>query len=117
MEVIWKLVAVILNRRFTTSITYHNFLHGILAGRGTGTATLELKILHQVAALRELVLHAIFMDLHKAYGAFCRSRCLGILEGYAVGPRSLRLLLQYWTRLRMVERVGGYYGAPLRRER
>ena len=28
VEVVWKVVAAILNRRFTSSITYHNALHG-----------------------------------------------------------------------------------------
>ena len=28
LEVMWKVVAAILNRRFTASITYHDFLHG-----------------------------------------------------------------------------------------
>ena len=27
VEVIWKAVAVILNRRFTAAIVYHDFLH------------------------------------------------------------------------------------------
>ena len=49
VEVMWKVVAVILNRRFTSSITYHNALHGFRAGRGTGTATLEAKLLQQLA--------------------------------------------------------------------
>ena len=79
MEVIWKAVAVILNRRFTAAITYHDFLHGFRVGRGAGIVTLEVKLLQQVAALREEVLHAIFPDLHKAYDALDRSRCLGIL--------------------------------------
>ena len=56
VEVMWKVVAAILNRRFTASITYHNFLHGFRAGHGTGTATLEAKLLQQHAALREEVL-------------------------------------------------------------
>ena len=42
---IWKAVAVIINRRFTAAITYHNFLHGFRSGRGTGTATLEVNLL------------------------------------------------------------------------
>ena len=33
VEVIWKAVAVILNRRFTAAITYHDFFHGFRAGR------------------------------------------------------------------------------------
>ena len=79
MEVMWKVVAVILNRRFTSSITYHNSLHGFQASCGTGTTTLEVKLLQKVVALREAVIHAIFIDLHKAYNALDRSRCLYIL--------------------------------------
>ena len=51
------------------SIIYHDSLHGFRAGRCTGTATLEVKLLQKVTAMREEVLHAIFMDLHKAYYA------------------------------------------------
>ena len=81
-----------------------------------GTATLELKMLQQVVALREAVLHVILLDLHKAYDSFDRSSYLGILEGYVVGPRSLRLLRQYWVRLRVVERAGGYYSSSFHGE-
>ena len=86
MEVMWKVVAVILNHQLAASITFHNFLHIFRTGRGTGTATLESKLLHQLAALREEVLYVIFLDLHKAYAALDRSRCFEILEGYGVGP-------------------------------
>ena len=57
--------------------------------------------------MREAVLHTIFLDLHKAYDTLDRSRCLEILEGYGVGPRSLRLFRRYWERLQMVAREGG----------
>ena len=79
VEVIWKVMAVILNRRLTSSITFHDVLHGFRAGRGTGTATLEAKLLQKLAAMREEVLYVIFLDLTKAYDALDRSRCLGIL--------------------------------------
>ena len=110
MELMWKVVAVILNRCFTYSITFHDVLHGFRAGRGTGTATLEAKLLQQLASMREEVLYVIFLDLTKAYDAFDRSRCLDILEGYGVGPSARRLLKTYWRRLTMVARAGGYYG-------
>ena len=45
VEVMWKVVVEILHRRLATAITYHNFLHGFRAGRGTGTATLKAKLL------------------------------------------------------------------------
>ena len=86
VEVMWKVVAAILNCRLTASIAFHNFLHLFWAGRRTGTVTLEVKLLQQLAAFREEVLYLIFLDLHKAYYALERSRCLEILEGYGVGP-------------------------------
>ena len=98
---------MILNRHFTSSITFHDVLHGFRAGRGTGTATLEAKLLQQIAAMREEVLYVIFLDLTKAYDALDRSRCLDILEGYGVGPSARRLLQTYWRRLTMVARAGG----------
>ena len=109
VEVAWKAVAVILNRRFTAFITYHESLHGFWEGRSTGTATLEVKLLQQVMDMREAVLHAISLDLHKTYNAFYRSRCLDILEEYGVGHRSLRLLCRYWERIKVVARAGGFY--------
>ena len=56
VEVVWKVVAEILNLQLTASITYHKLLHGFWAGRGTGTATLDAKLLQQLAAMREEVL-------------------------------------------------------------
>ena len=109
VEVMWKAVAAILNRRLIASITFHDFLHGFRAGCGTGTASLEAKLLQQLATLKEEVLYVIFLDLHKEYDALGRSRCLEILECYGVGPRSRRLLQTYWRRLTMVVRAGGYY--------
>ena len=73
-EVIWKAVAVILNFRVTESITCQDSLHGFRSGRDTGTSTLEVKLIHKVVALREAVLHMIFLDLQKAYYALDRSR-------------------------------------------
>ena len=65
-------MAAILNHRLTESFTFHDLLHGVRAGRGTGTVTLEAKLFQQLAALREEVLYAIFLDLHKAYDALDR---------------------------------------------
>ena len=117
VEVMWKVVAAILNRRFTSSITYHGALHGFRAGCGTGNTTLEAKLIQLLAALREEVLYAIFLDLTKAYDAFERSRCLEILEGYGVGQNTRILLTNYWRRLTMVSRAGGYYGTAFKGDR
>ena len=95
-------MAVIINCRFIAAITYHDLLHGFRAGCGTGTVTLEVKVLQQVVTLRGSVLHAIFLYLHKAYNSLDISRCLGIMEGCGVGPRALRLLQRHWERMKMV---------------
>ena len=55
-------------------------------------------------------MYVIFLDLHKAYDALDRYRCLDILEGYSVGPRACWLLRTYLRRSSMVERAEGYYG-------
>ena len=85
VEVTWKVVAVILHRRLTTAIKFHDALHGFREGRGTGTSTLKAKLLQQLASMREEVLYVIFLDLTKAYNALDRSRILEILKGYGVG--------------------------------
>ena len=76
MEVVSRLCKIAAT---TFHITYHDLLHGFRVGRGTGTATLKAKLLQQLAAMREEVLYVIFLDLHKAYDALDRSRCLEIL--------------------------------------
>ena len=53
VKVMWKVVVEILNRRLAASITFHDFLHGFRAGRGTGTTTLEAKLIQQLETLRE----------------------------------------------------------------
>ena len=59
----------------------------------------------------------IFLDLHKAYDALDRSRCLEILERYGVGPRARKILQTYWRRLKMVARSGRYYETAFKGER
>ena len=64
--------------------------------------------------MREEVLYVILLDRTKAYDPLHRSRCLGILEGYGVGPGARRLLQNYWRRLTMAARAGGFYGAAFK---
>ena len=67
--------------------------------------------------MKEEVLYAIFLDLHKLYDALNRSRCLESLEVYGVGTRSLFLLCRYWERLQIVARAGCHYRESFRGEK
>ena len=65
----------------------------------------------QLADLREEVMYVIFLDLRKAYDALDRSRCLGILERYSVGPQARRLPLD-WPWGGDVEGSDGNFKSP-----
>ena len=52
VEVVWKAMEVILNFRFTASITCHDYLHRFLAGRGTRKPTLKVKLLQKFTTMR-----------------------------------------------------------------
>ena len=107
MGVLWKVISGVINLRILSSIQFHDALHVFCAGRGTGTSTLEAKLLHQLIAMRETVLHSIFLNLRKAYNNLERYRCLDILSGYGVGARTLRILRTYWAQIQMAAKAGG----------
>ena len=97
MEVLWKLISEIINFHISYSVQFHDSLHGFCTGRETGTSTLKAKLLQQLIAMRNMVIHSILLDLHKAYDVLDRDSCLDILAGYGVGPRTLHVLWKYWA--------------------
>ena len=56
------------------------------------TSTLEEILLRNLIAMRDKVLHFIFLNLRKSYKALERDCCLDILVGYGLGTRTLRIL-------------------------
>ena len=99
------------------SIEFHDCLHGFLAGRGTGTATIEVKLTQQLAYIKQVPLYGIFINLRKAYDSMDRGRVLEILKGYGVGPNLLRVLRYFWDQTVLVCRAEGVVGDPFRAER
>ena len=89
VEFLWKAISRIIYRRISSSIWFHDELHGFCMGRGTGTATIEDKLLQNIINMMETVLYSILLDLCKSYDDLDRDRCLGILTGYGVEPRTL----------------------------
>ena len=72
VEVLWKAISGIINCQILSSIQFHDALHGFHAGRGTGTSNPKAKLLQQLIATREVVLHSILLELRKAYNALDR---------------------------------------------
>ena len=95
--VIWKEISGIIYCRLSSSIHFHDVLHGFCAGRGTGTTTLKENLLQQLIATRETSLH----NLRKSYDSLDREHFLYILAGNGVGPRTTRILKMYWDWLQM----------------
>ena len=87
LEVVYKLISSIINQRLASGLNtkFHNAIHGFRSGRGTGTATIEAKLLMQLAQRANKPLYMIFMDLKKAYDTLDRNRTMKILKGYGVG--------------------------------
>ena len=52
VKLVWKVVTMIINRRLNESIAFHSFLRGFQAGRSTGTASLDTKLLRKLMAMR-----------------------------------------------------------------
>ena len=100
-----------------SSIKFHDCLHGFLSGRGTGTATTEVKLTQQLAYLEQAPLYGIFIDLKKAYDAMDRERCMEIMRGYGVGPNILRLIQFFWDNAELVCRASGVFGRPFKARR
>ena len=107
VEVAGMVAAVIINCPFTNSIAFHDILHGLRAGCGTATDSLETKLIQQLMSMREEFMYTIFMDLYNVYDALDRDICLDILDGYGKGPQACLILCSYWDRLRMVDLAGG----------
>ena len=91
------------------AIELHDCLHGFQAGRGTGTATIEAKLVQQHAYIMQEPLYGVFLDLRKAYDSMDRGRCVEIMRAYGVGENLLRLLTNFWENAELVCKAGGYY--------
>ena len=92
-------------------------LTGFLAGKRTGTATIEAKLAQQLAFVEQEPLYGIYLDLKKAYDAMDRDRCVLILEAYGVGPNMLQLIQFFWDNAELVCRAQGRFGEPFKAKR
>ena len=97
LEVLYKLCTTIITRRLQDSVQFHDCIHGFRRKRGTATATIETKLKMQLAFRQQIPYFQVFIDLKKAYDTLDRKQTIKILEGYGVGPRTIRLLKTIWS--------------------
>ena len=113
LKSVCKLASTTVSFRLSDGIQFHDAIHGFQAKRGTGTATIELKLLMQHTKLcRVKKLHTVFLDLQKACHALDRERTLEILEGCGVGPNIRAFLKKGWDGDTLVSKQCGFCGKP-----
>jgi hypothetical protein len=52
----WKMVSKIIDQRIRKHVVFHDAIHGFRAKRGCGTATIEAKLLQQLATVEQSAL-------------------------------------------------------------
>ena len=68
----WNALSGVINCWIGAAVQFQYVLHGLRAGRGTGTASLEAKYFQQLMAMRDEFLYKVFLDLRKVYDALNR---------------------------------------------
>ena len=63
LESLWKVVEVIIDTCLRASVRLQNVLHGLRAGRGTGTNTLELNLAKELVSVDQDPPFLVFLDL------------------------------------------------------
>ena len=60
LEVIWKVLEKVIDAQLSSTIDFHDALHGFRAGRGCGTGIMEAKLAQQLAFVEQRPLYRIF---------------------------------------------------------
>ena len=65
MGVVYKVCAAVVNFQLKRSVDMNYVLHGFRKGMGTGTATLETKLMQHLVGLAHDPLFQVFLDIKK----------------------------------------------------
>ena len=68
--------------RIQSVVQLHDLLQGFCAGRGAGTAIMELKLAQDLESMDQDPLLLVFLYLGKAYNNLDQGKLLQTLEGY-----------------------------------
>ena len=86
LDVLHKLIGSIIGERISSTVKFHDGIHGIRKNRGCSRAIIEAKLEMQLARQEGVQYHQVFLDLSKAYDTVDKGRMIMILKGYGVGP-------------------------------
>ena len=109
LETLWKLVEALIETHLHASLPIHNFLHGLRAGRGIGTAIMYLKINQELVSIYQDSIFLLFLYLRKAYDTVDLDRLLITLEGYGVVPWMCEILETFWDCQQVVPRQNSFH--------
>ena len=87
----------------------HNVLHRFRAGRGVGSAIVELKLAQELASIYQDPLFLVLMVPGKVYDTVDQDRLLVTLEGYGEGPPMFGLLETLWDFQQLVPSQNGFH--------
>ena len=90
LEVLRKALPGVANWRIRAAVKIHDVLYGLREGRGTGTAPLKYKLIHQLTKTRKGFLYKVLLDIRKICDTLDREWCMAILLGYGIGPQTER---------------------------
>ena len=57
VELLWKALLGVINQWIGAAVQFHNVLHGLQVGWGTGTTSLKAKLLQKLTKIREEILY------------------------------------------------------------
>ena len=104
------MVEALIDTRLRDSLQFHDVLHKLRSGRGTGMAIMELKLIQELASVDHGPHFMEFLDLEKAYNTVDKDHLIQTLEGYRVGPHMCGLLETFCPHKQVVPIQNGYHG-------
>ena len=81
LETLWKVMEALIDTRLYASLQTHDFLHGFRAGRGMGTAIMEVNLVQELSRIDQYPLLLILLDLNKAYNTMDWDHLISTLDG------------------------------------
>jgi retron-type reverse transcriptase len=80
LETAYKLISLIIHRRLTSTIQFHDSIHGFRKNHGTSTAIMNVKLLMQMTQRKSIPLYMLFLDIKKAYDTLDHGRTINMLQ-------------------------------------